>query len=83
MMILLNFLSGLTRLLEWSSVIVPEIFLMKKINANFPLNTERKLKVHKRSQTSHERPLYVLVGSCVHWDNNNMIILPFYYQDHP
>ena len=63
MMVLLNFLSGLTRLLEWSSVIVPEIFLMKKINANFPLNTERKLKVHKRSQTSHERPLYVLVGS--------------------
>ena len=56
---------------------------MKKINANFPLNTERKLNVLKTSQTSHERPLYDLVGSCVHWDNNNMIILPFYYQDHP
>ena len=58
-MILLDFLSGLTRLSEWSSIIVSEILLTGKKIANFSLNTQRKLNVHKTSQTSHEHLLYV------------------------
>ena len=58
-MILLDFLSGLTRLSEWSSIIVSEILLTGKKIANFSLNTQRKLNVHKMSQTSHEHLLYV------------------------
>ena len=58
-MILLDFLSGFTRLSEWSSIIVSENLLTEKKITNFPLNTKHKLNVHKTSQTSHEHLLHV------------------------
>ena len=58
-MILLDFLSGLKRSSEWSSIIVSEILLTEKEITDFPLNTQCKLNVHKTSQTSHECLLFV------------------------